>query len=260
MANQGRFQNRASRRASLQERREIKQERRAARNSGPRTPRTDATEADRVVIVKPKIENVAPKNLAQKQYLAAMKSSEVVFGEGPAGTGKTFLAVTEAAFLLKEGIIDKIIVTRPTVNVENEEMGFLPGELADKNGPYFRPVRDVFEKVFGTTHLEYLLRAGKIEATPMAFMRGWSVNAFIIADEMQNATLGQFRMLLTRSEEGSRYVLNGDSQQTDLAPGKSGFKEVMEKLKNVEGVTVVKFTDNDIVRSGLTQRIVRALS
>lgn len=201
---------------------------------------------------------VQPLNDAQRNYDAAMRSADVVFGVGPAGTGKTWLAAMRAGEAFKAGVIDKIIVTRPAVEA-GESLGFLPGELEEKYEPYFRPVRDALVQSFGSAHLEYLIRAGKVEARPLALLRGASIdNAWIIADEMQNATQTQFKLLLTRGGEGTKFIINGDPRQTDLPRGQSGLLRVIDKLLAVKGVEIVTFTKRDIVRSGLTQRIVEA--
>ena len=231
---------------------------RRSRNS---RPWHDASEDDRHPVAKKELFVVRAITPSLKRYDAAIRSSEVVFGDGPAGTGKTLMAVARAAQALDDGVIDKIIVTRPAVTVDGEEFGFLPGELEDKYAPYLRPVSDHFIKVVGKGKFDCWVKLGKIEAIPMAFMRGLSVRAWIIADEMQNATYGQFKMLLTRGEDGTKFIINGDStQQNDLGSGESGFRDVMRRLSGTDGVSHVIFDEDDIVRGGITQRIVRALS
>ena len=204
---------------------------------------------------------IKPRNANQYAYVDAIRTHDLVWGRGPAGTGKTFLAVTEAATALDTKQTEKIIVTRPIVTVANEKLGFTPGEIEDKNAPYFRPVRDVFDDVFGKREVEDLLRHGKIEASPMAYMGGWSVNAWILGDEMQNATYDQLYVLLTRGKEGSKFILNGDplTQRYTNGLGPSGFNDMIEDLQDERGVAVVDFGVNDVVRSGFTQRVVRAL-
>lgn len=225
-------------------------------------PWQDATEEDRVIPVKPTLLELKPKTAAQARYMSAINSSNLIIGDGPAGTGKTFVAVAMAAKALQDGKIEKIIVTRPVVNVANEKLGYTPGDIKEKYEAYFRPVRDVFLEVFGTTHLEYLLKSGKIEPSPMALMAGWSVNAWVLGDEMQNATYDQLYVLLTRGKEGAKFIISGDplTQRYTNTLGVSGFLPVKAKLEGVEGVSVVPFGVEDIVRSGFTQRIVRALS
>lgn len=215
-------------------------------------------DSDAMPATKARTIPVQPLNDAQRCYDAAMRSSEIVFGIGPAGTGKTWLAAMRAAEAMKEGIIDKIIITRPAVEA-GESLGFLPGELEEKYEPYFRPVREALVQAFGSTHLEYLIRVGKIEARPLALLRGASIdNAWIIADEMQNATRTQFKLLLTRGGEGTKFIVNGDPRQTDLPNGQSGLADAVNRLKRVKGIEVVIFGKEDIVRSGLTQRVVEA--
>jgi len=163
-----------------------------------------------------------------------------------------------AAERLENKEISNIIVTRPAVEA-GEKLGFLPGELSEKYEPYFRPVRDALEQYFGSGKLEYLIRKGIIEARPLALLRGASIdNAVIIADEMQNATKSQLKLLLTRGGEGTRFIINGDPRQTDLPSGQSGLTEVCDLLAPVAGISVVQFDRSDVVRSGLTQRIVEA--
>lgn len=195
---------------------------------------------------------------AQRSYDAAMRSSDIIFGVGPAGTGKTWFAAKRAAEAFDAGEIERIIVTRPAVTAE-EEMGFLPGELEEKYEPYFRPVRDALEEHFGSGALEYLIKAGKIEARPLAFLRGATLkDCWVIADEMQNATRGQFKMFLSRIGENAKFIINGDPRQTDLAPGQSGLLDALDRLRHIPRVTGVVFSRSDIVRSGLCQAVVEA--
>lgn len=201
---------------------------------------------------------VLPLNPAQQRYDDAMREAEIVFGIGPAGTGKTWLAAMRAAEAMKSGAADRIVVTRPAVEA-GESLGFLPGELDEKYAPYFRPVQEALAEAFGQSHLEYLIKVGKIEARPLALLRGASINrAWVIADEAQNMTLPQFKLLLTRGGEGTKFIVNGDPRQTDLPPGASGLLPAIDILSGVEGVQVVHFGRGDIVRSGLTQRVVEA--
>lgn len=235
------------------------------RQTRPRAQKSAKTNTDLQFLGEPNAPNVKPLrvavkplNDAQRRYDAAMRSGEVIFGVGPAGTGKTWLAAMRAAEMLDKGVIEKIIVTRPAVEA-GEKLGFLPGELDEKYEPYFRPVRDAFEKYFGSGKTEYLIRTGKIEARPLALLRGASIdNAWIIADEMQNATRTQFKLLLTRGGKGTKFVVNGDPRQTDLPRGQSGLMDAVRRLEHVQGIETVLFDKSDIVRSGLTQRIVEA--
>lgn len=200
---------------------------------------------------------VKPLNDAQRAYDAAMRSSDLIFGIGPAGTGKTWLATMRAAEAFKDKRIDKIVLTRPAVEA-GESLGFLPGELDEKYEPYIRPVRDALEEAFGSSHLEYLLKSGKIEARPLAFLRGSTLkNCWVIADEMQNATVPQFKMLLSRIGEDAKIIVNGDPDQADIPSG-SGLLDAVRRLKNLEEVSVVRFTNADIVRSGLCAKIIAA--
>lgn len=202
---------------------------------------------------------VAPLNDAQREYDAAIRTADVIFGVGPAGTGKTWFAAMRAAEALDRGDIRKIILTRPAVEA-GESLGFLPGELDEKYEPYIRPVRDAFEEYFGTGRLEYLLKNGNIEPRPLAYIRGSTIkNAWLLADEMQNATEGQLKMLLSRIGENAKFILNGDPRQSDLPRGKSGLEIVRSKLAHVPGVVSVQFFREDIVRSGICQAIVEAL-
>lgn len=194
---------------------------------------------------------------AQRAYDAAMKSSDIVFGIGPAGTGKTWLAVMRAAEALKAGTIEKIVLTRPAVEA-GETLGFLPGELDEKNEPYIRPLRDALEEAFGTTHLEYLIKRGQIEPRPLAYLRGSTLKrCVLIADEMQNATVTQFKMLLSRIGEDAKFIINGDPAQCDLpSKSQSGLLDAVGRLQALSEIGVIRFTKADIVRSGLCQKIV----
>ncbi|MBA8881753.1 PhoH family protein [Phyllobacterium myrsinacearum] len=201
---------------------------------------------------------IKPLNDKQRAYDAAMKSSDVVFGIGPAGTGKTWFSVVRAAQALRDGEIEKIVLTRPAVEA-GETMGFLPGELEEKFEPYIRPVRDALEEALGSSHVEMYLKNGKIEARPLAYLRGASIkNAWLIADEMQNATIPQFKMLLTRIGESSKFIINGDPRQSDLPAGKSGLLDAVRRSKGFAEVSLVEFGHDDIVRSGLCQKFARA--
>lgn len=201
---------------------------------------------------------VRPLNEAQQRYDDAIRTSEIIFGVGPSGSGKTWFAAMRAAEAVKAGHCEKIVVTRPAVEA-GESLGFLPGELDEKYQPYFRPVEDALVEAFGRSHLDNLIRNGKVEARPLGLLRGASIaGAFVIADEMQNASLPQFKLLLTRGGDGTKFVVNGDPRQTDLPLGASGLLPAIDILSGVEGVQVVHFGRGDIVRSGLTQRVVEA--
>lgn len=200
---------------------------------------------------------ITPLTEAQRLYDNAIRTSDIILSTGPAGTGKTWFAAMRAAEALANREIERIVVTRPAVAAE-EELGFLPGDLDEKNAPYFRPVRDALEEFFGTGHLEYLLKSGTIEARPLGLLRGSTIkNTWLIADEMQNATKGQTKMLLTRIGPNSKFIINGDPSQCDL-PNKtnSGLYDAVKRLRGVKGISFVHFTRDDIVRHGIVQAIV----
>jgi phosphate starvation-inducible PhoH-like protein len=198
---------------------------------------------------------VTALNDGQRRYDAAIRSADIVFGVGPAGTGKTWFAVQRAAEALDAGLIDKIYVTRPAVEVERT-LGFLPGELDEKYAPYLIPLQEAFADAFGAAKYGYLLEHGIIEAVPLAFMRGRTLkNAWVIFDEMQNATDTEFKMALTRIGEGGKFIINGDPRQIDQGI-KSGLKKAMNLIGVLPEVRVVEFAREDIVRHGLVQKIV----
>ena len=201
----------------------------------------------------------APRSLRQQLYLKAMADYDLVISIGPAGTGKTFLAVAMAAAALREGQIRRIILARPAVEA-GERLGFLPGDLADKVNPYLRPLYDALYDLIGFEKVGRLLERGTIEVAPIAFMRGRTLNdSFIILDEAQNTTSEQMKMFLTRIGYSSKAVINGDITQIDLPAGKvSGLVEAQDVLKSVEGIKFIRFGENDVVRHRLVQKIVRA--
>ena len=200
---------------------------------------------------------IKPKTPTQGEYLNAIRTSTLTFGIGPAGTGKTFIAVCEAAEMLRDGLIEKIIITRPAVEA-GENLGFLPGELEEKFDPYFAPVKAILEERLGTGHLEYFLKAGKIEAKPLAFMRGTTFeNAFVILDEAQNTTPKQMEMFLTRIGNHTKVVVDGDIRQKDI-PGKSGLEDAMHRFGARRWCRLVEFGMDDVVRSGIAREIVLA--
>ena len=199
------------------------------------------------------------KTVGQKTYVDAIKKKTVVFGIGPAGTGKTYLAVCLAVQAMKQKQADKIILTRPAVEA-GEKLGFLPGDLQDKVDPYLRPLYDALQEMLGVESYTKLMERGAIEIAPLAYMRGRTLsNAFIILDEAQNATREQMKMFLTRLGDGSKMVITGDATQIDLPEGKrSGLLHAARLLDGVEGIQVVNLTDKDVVRNTLVMRIVRA--
>lgn len=208
---------------------------------------------------RPTVKEIKPLNDAQKRYDSSITANTITFGIGPAGTGKTWFAAMRAAEELAAGRIERIIITRPAVSAD-EDLGFLPGELNEKYEPYFRPVRDALEEYFGSGHLEYLIKSGVIEARPLGLIRGATIkNTWLIADEMQNATVGQTKLLLTRIGENAKFIINGDPTQCDLPPrSPSGLVDAVNRLRGVRSVGTVKFTVDDVVRSGLCMDIIRA--
>ncbi len=195
----------------------------------------------------------------QDVYMRALERSELVFGIGPAGTGKTYLAVAHAAMLLERGAVDRIVLSRPAVEA-GERLGFLPGDMKEKVDPYLRPLYDALYDMMPGDKVERAITAGVIEIAPLAFMRGRTLaNAAVILDEAQNTTTMQMKMFLTRLGENGRMIVTGDPSQIDLPRGvKSGLVEALEILDGVEGVSIVKFKDVDVVRHPMVARIVRA--
>ena len=202
---------------------------------------------------------IKPKTLGQKEYVDAIRGNMVVFGLGPAGTGKTYLAVCLAVQAYKQKQIDKIILTRPAVEA-GEKLGFLPGDLQTKVDPYLRPLYDALEEMLGAETYLKLMERGTIEVAPLAYMRGRTLsNAFIILDEAQNTTREQMKMFLTRLGDGSKMVVTGDVTQIDLPDGKrSGLEHAVNVLKDVDGIAEIYLTDKDVVRNPLVMSIVRA--
>lgn len=199
------------------------------------------------------------KTLGQKRYVEAIKKDNVVFGIGPAGTGKTYLAVCLAVQAMKQKQVEKIILTRPAVEA-GEKLGFLPGDLQTKVDPYLRPLYDALQEMLGLETYTKLMERGSIEIAPLAYMRGRTLsNSFIILDEAQNTTREQMKMFLTRLGYGSKMVITGDVTQIDLPDGKrSGLINAVEVLKEVDGISIVKLSDKDVVRNPLVISIVRA--
>jgi phosphate starvation-inducible protein PhoH and related proteins len=202
---------------------------------------------------------IAARSPGQQMYIRALRENDLVFGLGPAGTGKTYLAVAAAVDLLMTGRVERIILSRPAVEA-GERLGFLPGDLRDKVDPYLRPIFDALNDMLPADQLAKRLGSGEIEVAPIAFMRGRTLShAFVILDEAQNTTPVQIKMFLTRLGEASRMVVTGDPTQVDLPAGtRSGLAEALETLRGVEGVATVQFSDEDVVRHGLVARIVRA--
>lgn len=211
------------------------------------------------VSIATKLRNVLPRTAHQADYVKHMQTSDLIFCDGPAGTGKTYLAVAVGVSLLLAGKIDKIILSRPAVEA-GEKLGFLPGDMREKVDPYLRPLYDALNDMLPAEHVLKYLGTGEIEVAPLAFMRGRTLsNAFIILDEAQNTTPVQMKMFLTRLGNNSRMVVTGDQSQIDLPNGVfSGLKDALETLEGVDGVKFVFFTDKDVVRHPLVSRIVHA--
>ncbi|MBR5250815.1 MAG: PhoH family protein, partial [Clostridia bacterium] len=214
---------------------------------------------DDVVAVTTRGKLIKSKTVGQKKYVEAIKNSTITIAVGPAGTGKTYLAVALAATAYKSKQIDKIILTRPAVEA-GEKLGFLPGDLQEKVNPYLRPLYDGLQEMFGLETYQKLIEKNAIEVAPLAYMRGRTLsNAFIILDEAQNTTQEQMKMFLTRLGENSKMVVTGDLTQTDLPDGKkSGLGQAVTILKNIEGISITHLTERDVVRHPLVQAIVKA--
>ena len=202
---------------------------------------------------------IKSKTVGQKKYVEDIKNSTITIAVGPAGTGKTYLAVALAATAYKSKQIDKIILTRPAVEA-GEKLGFLPGDLQEKVNPYLRPLYDGLQEMFGLETYQKLIEKNAIEVAPLAYMRGRTLsNAFIILDEAQNTTQEQMKMFLTRLGENSKMVVTGDLTQTDLPDGKkSGLGQAVTILKNIEGISITHLKERDVVRHPLVQAIVKA--
>jgi phosphate starvation-inducible PhoH-like protein len=211
------------------------------------------------VIITSKGKPIKCKTVGQRQYVDAIKKNTIVFGVGPAGTGKTYLAVCLAVQALKQRQVEKIILTRPAVEA-GEKLGFLPGDLQTKVDPYLRPLYDALQEMLGLENYTKLLERGSIEIAPLAYMRGRTLsNAFIILDEAQNTTREQMKMFLTRLGDSSKMVITGDVTQIDLPEGKaSGLINATRILRSIEGISIINLTAKDVVRNPLVMSIVRA--
>ena len=211
------------------------------------------------VLTHEKKPSVTAKTVGQKKYLEAIRKHDITFGIGPAGTGKTYLAVAMALATLREGKVSRIILTRPAVEA-GEALGFLPGDLYEKIMPYLRPLHDALQDMLPPDEIQKHTERNTIEIAPLAYMRGRTLNnAFIILDEAQNSTAEQMLMFLTRLGHGSKAVITGDETQIDLPPHKhSGLLEAHRVLRNVEGIALIEFGKRDVVRHALVQRIISA--
>jgi len=199
------------------------------------------------------------KTLGQRHYITAIKKNDIVFGIGPAGTGKTYLAVVMAVVALKNGFVKKVVLTRPAVEA-GENLGFLPGDLQEKVDPYLRPLYDALHDVLGLEAVGRMMERGTIEVAPLAYMRGRTLeDSFVILDEAQNTTPEQMKMFLTRLGFGSKMIITGDVTQIDLPRGKrSGLKEAERILRGVEGISFMYMSEADVVRHPLVHRVIQA--
>lgn len=224
-----------------------------------RHSRAEGPSADGQAQVATRRRVVKARTLTQSTYIRAIEKYDLVFGVGPAGTGKTYLAVAYAAHCLERGLVERIILSRPAVEA-GERLGFLPGDMRDKVDPYLRPLYDALYDVLPPEKVERDIETGTIEIAPLAFMRGRTLaNAFVILDEAQNTSSMQMKMFLTRIGEGSKMVVTGDPSQIDLPPGmKSGLEEAVHLFANVDGISAVRFQNADVVRRDLVAKIVTA--
>ncbi len=220
--------------------------------------RHDVSEPPKVMI-RTRKKTIVPRSANQGVYMEALARNELIFALGPAGTGKTYLAVAQAVSQLITGSVDRLILSRPAVEA-GERLGFLPGDMKEKVDPYLRPLYDALYDTLPAEQVERRIASGEIEIAPLAFMRGRTLaNAFIILDEAQNTTIAQMKMFLTRFGEGSRMVICGDPKQVDLPqPGASGLADAVERLEGIEGIAVSRFTTADVVRHPIVGRIVEA--
>ncbi|MBN8820002.1 MAG: PhoH family protein [Sphingomonas sp.] len=220
--------------------------------------RHDVSEPPKVMI-RTRKKTIVPRSANQGVYMEALARNELIFALGPAGTGKTYLAVAQAVSQLITGSVDRLILSRPAVEA-GEKLGFLPGDMKEKVDPYLRPLYDALHDTLPAEQVERRIASGEIEIAPLAFMRGRTLaNAFIILDEAQNTTIAQMKMFLTRFGEGSRMVICGDPKQVDLPqPGASGLADAVERLEGIEGIAVSRFTSADVVRHPIVGRIVEA--
>jgi phosphate starvation-inducible PhoH-like protein len=217
----------------------------------------DVRDAD--LTIRTRRKHISPRSPMQANYLRAIEQNDMVFGLGPAGTGKTYLAVAKAVEKLMKGEVDRLILSRPAVEA-GENLGFLPGDMREKIDPYLRPLYDAIDDMMPADQVTKRMESGEIEIAPLAFMRGRTLsNACVILDEAQNTTAVQMKMFLTRLGENAQMVITGDLSQVDLPRGvRSGLRDALEVLEHVEGISFVQFSDKDVVRHRLVSRIVKA--
>jgi phosphate starvation-inducible PhoH-like protein len=215
--------------------------------------------ASPVAAIRTRRKTIVARSPTQVRYIEALGSRQIIFALGPAGTGKTYLAVAQAVSQLIAGSVDRLILSRPAVEA-GERLGFLPGDMKEKVDPYLRPLYDALYDMLPAEQVERRLASGEIEIAPLAFMRGRTLaNAFIILDEAQNTSPLQMKMFLTRIGQGSRMVVCGDPNQVDLPdPNKSGLADAVNKLAGIEGISVVRFSSSEVVREAIVGRIVEA--
>ncbi len=220
--------------------------------------RADA-DAPPPLVIRTRRKTIVPRSPTQLRYMDALNSRDIIFALGPAGTGKTYLAVAQAVSQLVSGSVDRLILSRPAVEA-GERLGFLPGDMREKVDPYLRPLYDALYDMLPSEQVERRIASGEIEVAPLAFMRGRTLaNAFVILDEAQNTTPLQMKMFLTRFGQGSRMVICGDPNQVDLPdPNKSGLADAVRRLEDVDGMAVLRFTSAEVVRHPIVGRIVDA--
>lgn len=231
----------------------------AIKSFGGDAPPASKVDFDEALLIKTKKKQIRPRSKNQAFYVDALLKYDLTFGLGPAGTGKTYLAVAVAVQLLLAGQVERIIVSRP-VREAGESLGFLPGDIKEKVDPYLRPIYDALNDMLPPEMIEKYMASGAIEIAPLAFMRGRTLSrAFVILDEAQNTTVVQMKMLLTRLGEHSKMAITGDLSQIDLPAGvKSGLRDALDILRNMDSVTFVNFTEHDVVRHPLVSKIIKA--